>query len=64
MSTDPEPTQPSAKLPSPPSRLSAPPFHTCGGLHPAGSSSAATGGLLDTLRMGIVMLDTCGRVVL
>jgi PAS domain S-box-containing protein len=63
MSADPESSQPSAKLPPPP--CSCPhPFRTRGGLHPAGSPSAASGGLLDTLRVSIVILDTRGRVVL
>ncbi|MGW7004636.1 SpoIIE family protein phosphatase [Streptomyces sp. NPDC054933] len=34
------------------------------GLQPATTPPAAAGGLLDTLRVGVVMLDTRGRVVL
>jgi PAS domain S-box-containing protein len=64
MSADPELPQPSAKLPPPPPRSFPPLFHARGGLHSAGPPSAAPGGLLDTLRVGIVMLDTRERVVL
>src|SRR2546425_1520690 len=65
MSTDPEPPRPSAKLPPPPrDSHSPPPYPTHGGLQSAGPPSAASGGLLDTLRVGVVMLDTRGRVVL
>ncbi|MCQ4080155.1 SpoIIE family protein phosphatase [Streptomyces sp. RB6PN25] len=66
MSTSPEPLQPSAKLPPPPTHTHLHPAssHGRGGLQPAGPPSAASGGLLDTLRVGVVMLDTRGRVVL